>query len=432
MKILSTKEMNKIAKSALAMVIAGTFTFSATAAFADELKSADQAASVELKTEVNTQNTSGADVNTEETLKEAETKLEEIKKENPTSLPGDFFYFTKTSLEKIKLALTFDKVKEAELLASYASERLAEAEALFDAGKEEEALNAIKKATAFMENAGKIVEEGSEKETETKDQDSKESETEKSTDDKTEIEDKETEDTKLEEVENKLSQNIIALKAALEKVKNPTAKAALKKNIEKSYAKLAKKLEKIESTLAKEGKENEQTEETAIGGTAAISLVATEGSTVPATKTDGSQTPTADVTETEANVSVPPVIVLPEKPKVIQPEQDQKEEAEAKQQQAAKSEVKQARTAAKAEVKQARATAKAEVKQQQSAAKAEVKQQREAVKQTREAAKQTVKEKHQEAKKELKELHDASKQQVKTEIKATVKVGKEKEGKDKE
>ncbi|PLS14617.1 hypothetical protein CVD28_27295 [Bacillus sp. M6-12] len=461
MKNLLKKEMNKIAKSALAMVLAGTFTFSASAVFADELKPADQTSSVELKTEVNTQTASGTEVITENTIKEAETNLEEIKKENPAALPGDFFYFTKAALEKIKLALTFDKEKEAKLLASYASERIAEAEALFAAGKEEEALEAIKKAAAFIYNAGEIVEEGSDKEAENKNQDSTEEKTEKSTEDKTITDDKATEDSKLEEVENKLSQNIIALKAAMEKVKNPAAKAALKKNIEKSYAKLAKKLAKIESKLAKiEDKAKEEKDEKS----AEVEIsptTKTEGTTVPATNAETATTAAADVkAETKNETNVTPVIVLPETPKVIQPKQDRevlkakqapatakaavKQErtaakAAVKQERtAAKAAVKQERTAAKAAVKQERTAAKAAVKQERTAAKAAVKQEREAVKQKREelkqdvkktraTAKQVVKQKHQEAKKEVKQLRESSKPQVKSEVKATVNKGKSKE-----
>ena len=53
------------------------------------------------------------------------------------------------------------------------------------------------------------------------------------------------EDESLAEVEEMVSQNILSLQAAMEKVKNPVAKAALEKNIKKSYAKLAKKLSEI-------------------------------------------------------------------------------------------------------------------------------------------------------------------------------------------
>ena len=60
-----------------------------------------------------------------------ENQLKDIQKDVPTLVPGDFFYFTKMALEKIKLTLTFNDVKEAKLLSTYATKRLAEAEVLF-------------------------------------------------------------------------------------------------------------------------------------------------------------------------------------------------------------------------------------------------------------------------------------------------------------
>ncbi|EFV79118.1 hypothetical protein HMPREF1013_00606 [Bacillus sp. 2_A_57_CT2] len=49
MKFLSSKEMNKMAKSTLALVIAGTFTFSAATAFASENKEDEEFETVEIK-----------------------------------------------------------------------------------------------------------------------------------------------------------------------------------------------------------------------------------------------------------------------------------------------------------------------------------------------------------------------------------------------
>ena len=65
----------------------------------------------------------------------------------------------KNCIRKNKACLTFNDVKEAELLTTYAAERLAEAEVLFSEGKEKEALETIEKALEHFENTEAIIEE---------------------------------------------------------------------------------------------------------------------------------------------------------------------------------------------------------------------------------------------------------------------------------
>ena len=150
MKKLSNQEMKKIAKSTLALVLAGTFAFSPIA-MAEENNS--EVETVELQ-----------NVSPEE-IEEAKTQVDELEDTNPSLIPGDFFYFAKIALEKIRLAFTLDNAKEAELLATYAAERLQEASALFAEGKEEEALKVIEAAVEYMESSQEIVdEEGSNEE----------------------------------------------------------------------------------------------------------------------------------------------------------------------------------------------------------------------------------------------------------------------------
>lgn len=221
--------MNKHTKKLLTIATAGFFVFSTTTALAAE----DNGLGLEvIKENVN-----------EGTTNHVEVKLDGQEEATPTLLPGDFFYFVKTTLEKIKLALTIDDVEEAKLLATYSAERLAEAEALFASGEQDKALEAIKNALDYLENADKnTVDDGRHE---------AEEEIESSIKDPIELEETATEedestekDDSTEEVEKIISQNIIALTAALEKVKNPVAKAALQRNIEKSYAKLEKKIAK--------------------------------------------------------------------------------------------------------------------------------------------------------------------------------------------
>ena len=275
MKKLSNQEMKKIAKSTLALVLAGTFAFSPVA-MAEENNS--EVETVELQ-----------NVSPEE-LEEAKTQVDELEETNPSLIPGDFFYFAKIALEKIRLAFTIDNAKEAELLATYASERLQEASALFAEGNEEEALKVIEAAVEYMESSQEIVDEevskeedaDSEEETDAEDgtpsdEDTEETDSEESTEDGEEpaddvvaeepgdedaSEEEVVSEDPFEEIEGMLRQNIVALKAAMEHVGNENARAQLQKNIDKTYAKMAKKLAKLEEKYAQQPVEEEDTQTT--------------------------------------------------------------------------------------------------------------------------------------------------------------------------
>jgi hypothetical protein len=281
-KYISQKDMKKAGKTALALVLAGTFTFSSTLAYASETGTENNNLDkVELTSLSNTDVEDNNLVLTNNDVS-AETKSD-TEVEMPTLVPGDFFYFAKLTIEKIKLIFSMNDVKEAELLAQFASERLAEAEALFAQGEEKLAIETIEKALVDMQMADTVVVEQQEKEETTVieenvvnedqtkvDEDVKKEatetelpKTEAPTSEATTTEEQTTDEEAIEEIEKLLSQNIIALTAAMEKVQNPVAKAALKKNIEKSYAKLEKKLAKIEARLAKEANEDEKEEKVA-------------------------------------------------------------------------------------------------------------------------------------------------------------------------
>lgn len=255
-------KMNKNKKKLLALATVGFLTFSSTSAFAEE----NNGLGLEIVDDTAvTENSPESDLNSHTGNGESSETVEQ-NLESPSLLPGDFFYFVKTALEKIKLAFTYDNEEEAKLLATYAAERLAEAEALFANGEEDKALETINNALSYLNDAGDLADEGKEEgelatEEETEDTDSvgenaevieedTPSKDEDATDSEestvTEPDENATVEDSLDDIEELISQNIIALKAALEKVKNPVAKAALQKNIEKSYAKLAKKLEKLE------------------------------------------------------------------------------------------------------------------------------------------------------------------------------------------
>jgi hypothetical protein len=353
-------EMNKIAKTALAMVLAGTFTFS-SAALANDATS-EQSQSVEAPTETSVTNDTVTLTNDVTVQAKDETKVEA-----PKLVPGDFFYFAKLTLEKIRLMLTIDDVKEAALLATFASDRLAEAESLFKEGKEDLAVETIKKALEGMKVADSVVEEEKEKETTTvegekvatEDQTKTDGEVvteptvDKTTDTVAALDDEPTSDEEaVKEVKVILSQNIIALTAAMEKVKNPVAKAALQRNIEKSYAKLEKKLAKMEARLAKDTEEAEVEEDTDVVITDQEKTTNTEVEV----ENDNTVTETTEVTvtdeETEEATAVIPVVKKAKseekkaKAVVKQEEKSKKQEAKSKMQEA-KSKMQEAKKVAK-------------------------------------------------------------------------------------
>jgi hypothetical protein len=186
-------------------------------------------------TEVN----NATDATTEEVVKvEAPQKDVNIEEESeaPSLIPGDFFYFVKLMLEKIRLAVTVDDYKEAGLLAEFAGERIAEAKKLIVEGEKEEAEKSLQEAITTQELASQtlpVVEvtavEGTESAVTTEDQN---------------IEGE-------QEVQSKLANNVDSLLLVLEKIENPKAQKAIMKNIEKSFKKLDKKFAKLEEAEAK-------------------------------------------------------------------------------------------------------------------------------------------------------------------------------------
>jgi len=391
MKFRINQDKNKIAKNTLAIVLAGSVVFSPTFTFAaQESIEKENIEKIDLQTlSLTDENaTEESDTKTEEApatnVEGEETQLEDIQEVAPTLVPGDLFYFTKIAFEKIKLALTFNNVKEAELLATFAAERLAEAEVLFSEGKENEALETIEKALEHFENTEAIIEDEKESdETST----NEEIENNTSTDDSAPVEDEnKTEDESLVEVEKVVAQNILSLQAAMAKVKNPVAKAALEKNIKKSYAKLAKKQAKFAEKAQKKTSDEEKTEDKEVVVNQEIidnqkvidnqEVIEVEKEASTTLKEVGAETKT---TEMEATTTPNEAMVkAPVEEAVSSTIQTNKKEvqAEAKQQkEVVKEETKQKKEAIKQEMKQTRIEVKEESKQQKKEAKQNTKQQ---------------------------------------------------------
>lgn len=182
---------------------------------------------------------------------------EEVALEEPGLLPGDFFYFAKTLTEKIQLALTFDDVEKAKLLSQFANERIAEANALMEAGDTEGAIALLNQALESQELALDYTEEVLPDDQISQADDNIPIEVEPG-DGSSSVDDREAgldEGAKevREDIETQFSKNLAALLMAMEKVENPKAKAALAKNVEKAYVRMEKrlgKMQQIEERLA--------------------------------------------------------------------------------------------------------------------------------------------------------------------------------------
>lgn len=233
--------MNKIIKSSLAFVLASSFTFSSVG-FANE-------------NEPNAESFEVID------LQKLSNQMESTDTEMPELIPGDFLYFSKIVLEKMKLAFTFNNVKEAELLAKYSSERLAEAAALYKEGDEQKALEIIQSAIEYIEQSQSIIDEETadqnEASTDKEDADERTKDT-AGTEDVVVTEDGEVySENSYDEIEGTLRNNIAALTAAKAHVGNETAEAALQKNIDKTQVKLANKIKKLENKYNKKKSKND-------------------------------------------------------------------------------------------------------------------------------------------------------------------------------
>lgn len=298
--------------------------------------------------------------------------------EAPALVPGDFFYFVKTFMEKIRLAVTLDDYKEAQLLAEFATERIAEANALIVQGKTEEAAKLLQEAIATQETASEVLDQTKEEATNDVAQEDAEKVTEEDTNETTAT----TEDTvEVEEsaadeevvaVESKIGNNIVALLAAVEKIDNPRAQEALMKNIEKSFAKLSKKIQKLEE---KNGTEDVTTEE-----------VATEEDTTNENKVE--EATVKNSVEGEANTSTEKqeiadveveeveeetTVVAPVK--AVKTEKTQKESVQAKVE-AKQQQVQAKQQAVKAKVEEKKNQVQAKVEEKKQAVKAKVEQKR--------------------------------------------------------
>lgn len=237
----SNLTINKLAKSTLALILTGSVIFSSSSAFADDLEGSTEEFAV---------------VN----LEALQTHVESTQPDIPALIPGDFFYFSKVILERLQLAFTFNNAKEAELLAAYSSERLSEAAALYAKGDETKALEVIHAAIEYIEQSQIIVDAEATGETADQEIDENASETEVDADTVETAEDDvvSEDDDAYGEIRDTLRQNIAALTAAKAHVGNEKAEAALQKNIDKTYAKLAKKIDKLEKKYGKHKKKQNQ------------------------------------------------------------------------------------------------------------------------------------------------------------------------------
>jgi hypothetical protein len=365
---------------ASALILSG----SAGTVFANE----DSKITEETVTIVDPNTTSQDTITTTEAVEKVEAPQVDL--DEPSLIPGDFFYFVKMITEKIRLAVTFDEFKEAQLLADFAAERIAEANILLEDGKTEEAAQLLKEAISIQDQAGEKLPETSVKaETSIETVGTKVESVEL-----TEVnEAAETENV----VQSKLANNIDSLLIVLEKVENEKAQQAILKNIQKSFEKLDKKLKKLEEANLKFEEKMKDIDEKLVSGQITVEEANREKTKLIDELNHKSQ----KIEEEEARD-------VEEINKDVTKEQEKKEEEsvkEAKEKQkekAKKIEEKQIEEAKKAEEKQREEAKKAEEKQREEAKKAEEKQREEAKKaeeKQREEAKKAEEKQREEAKK---------------------------------
>nr|WP_246187586.1 DUF5667 domain-containing protein [Ornithinibacillus caprae] len=188
-------------------------------------------------------------------IDEGTTAEEEVPFDEPGLIPGDFFYFVEIIAEKVQLALTFGDTAKAELMSKFANERIAEANELFSQGDTDGAIVLLNRALESQQLALDYVADEAETEgtTGSDEEDPIPEELEGITPEEDEVteEDVDKAEEPVEDVREELqvqfSKNVTALLLAMEKVENPTAKAALAKNVEKAFARMENKLEKMRS-----------------------------------------------------------------------------------------------------------------------------------------------------------------------------------------
>ncbi|MFD2446729.1 DUF5667 domain-containing protein [Bacillus sp. CGMCC 1.16607] len=137
-------------KAILTTALAFTLSMG-TSAFAEENGTStstteEQGANVEVTDKVET-------VTNQETVVDSENTVE------PGMTPDKFFYTFDLLMEDLKLLVTFDSQKEAELLLQFAQERLAEAEAMTAEEKKSFVEQAVTDYLALLEEAGDKVTE---------------------------------------------------------------------------------------------------------------------------------------------------------------------------------------------------------------------------------------------------------------------------------
>lgn len=245
--------MNKLIKGAMTTLIAGSMMMTGTAVFA---ASNDTTAAPQV----------------------AQPKLVE----------GDFFYFVKTTVEQIRLALATNDLDKAKLLSEQAAERIAEANVLNEKGNDTLTQDTLNKAADSIVKSENLTGDDTAAQPVTTEPATTEPATTQPATTPATKESKEQE--KKKEVQVHIGHNIEALAAVLDKVKNPQAKEAIAKNIEKSFTKLAAKIEKVKETQT--AQQSQSTNLQVVGGTEVSPAV---------TNTTRTQTATHEAGENETN-----------------------------------------------------------------------------------------------------------------------------------
>ena len=99
----------------------------------------------------------GTDTIPEEVILDQEVTADDLNVAEPKVLPGDTFYFLKDWWRGVRLGLTFNKVKKAELRQKIANERLIETKKLLEKNREEDAIKNLEKLKKDVEKRKGII-----------------------------------------------------------------------------------------------------------------------------------------------------------------------------------------------------------------------------------------------------------------------------------
>ncbi|WP_188207040.1 hypothetical protein [Alkalibacillus aidingensis] len=252
----------KLIYSLSAITLTSSLMLSPLAVLADE----------EEQTETNEEEVEEVLEDQEETLEELEDELnEEVTDEDEGQEEANlveqlFTYYGKLS-NQLSIALEDGQVELAHSILYWSVEDLQSAFTSYQEGDLDAVRSVIEDGIEILEEAEAVQEDSDEEEESTEEGSEEEEESTEEGSEEDAVEEDELEEDEEETETKQIGQNVLSLANAMEDKKNPVAKAALKRNIERSLDRLEAKYGDISDLLEQlneitdEFKEEEETDE---------------------------------------------------------------------------------------------------------------------------------------------------------------------------